>query len=33
LFFEHDLYNEACTLEDTPKGIRVKKAGQLVEFI
>ena len=32
LFFEHDLYNEACTLEDTPKGVRVKKAGQLVEF-
>ena len=33
LFFEHDLYNESCTLEDTPKGVRVKKAGQLVEFI
>lgn len=33
LFFEHDLYHEACTLEETPKGIRVKNAGQLVDFI
>jgi glyoxylase-like metal-dependent hydrolase (beta-lactamase superfamily II) len=33
LFFEHDLYHEAATLEDTPKGVRVKKAGQLAEFL
>jgi len=33
LFFEHDLYHEACTLEDTPKGARVKKAGRLADFI
>lgn len=33
LFFEHDLYHEACTLEDTPKGARVKKAGKLADFI
>lgn len=33
LFFEHDLYNEACTLQETPKGVRVKKAGKLSEFI
>ncbi len=33
LFFEHDIYNEACTLKDTPKGARVEKAGKLIEFI
>jgi len=33
LFFEHDLFNEACTLTDTPKGVRVEKAGKLAEFI
>ncbi|MBN2615291.1 MAG: MBL fold metallo-hydrolase [Bacteroidales bacterium] len=33
LFFEHDLYNEACTLVDTPKGIRADKVGKLSEFI
>ncbi|NQU35209.1 MAG: MBL fold metallo-hydrolase [Bacteroidetes bacterium] len=33
LFFEHDLYNEACTLQDTPKGVRVDKSGKLDEFI
>jgi len=33
LFFEHDLYHEACTLEDTPKGARVRKAGKLKDFI
>jgi glyoxylase-like metal-dependent hydrolase (beta-lactamase superfamily II) len=25
LFFEHDLYHEACTVEETEKGIRVKE--------
>jgi glyoxylase-like metal-dependent hydrolase (beta-lactamase superfamily II) len=33
LFFEHDLYHEACTLHDTPKGARVKEAGKLIDFI
>ncbi len=33
LFFEHDLYNEACTLHETPKGVRVEKAGKLAEFV
>ena len=32
LFLEHDLYNEACTLEDTPKGVRVKAKGKLTDF-
>ena len=33
LFFEHDIYNEACTLHNTEKGIKVNKAGKLSEFI
>ncbi len=33
LFLEHDLYNEACTLQDTLKGARVAKKGKLPEFI
>ena len=33
LFFEHDLYNEACTIQNTPKGPRVDKTGKLSEFI
>ena len=33
LFFEHDLYHEACTLHDTPKGIRVNKTGKLTDFL
>ncbi len=33
LFFEHDLYHEACTLHETPKGIRVNKAGKLADFL
>jgi len=33
LFFEHDLYNEVCTLIDTAKGVRVEKAGKLADFI
>jgi glyoxylase-like metal-dependent hydrolase (beta-lactamase superfamily II) len=33
LFFEHDLYHEACILEDAPKGARVKEAGKLVQFL
>lgn len=33
LFFEHDLYHEAAILEDTPKGVRVKEAGKLKQFL
>ncbi|MBE0651594.1 MAG: MBL fold metallo-hydrolase [Bacteroidales bacterium] len=33
LFFEHDIYNEACVLEDTPKGLKVARAGKLATFI
>ena len=33
LFFEHDLYNEACTLEETPKGPKVAKTGNLESFL
>lgn len=33
LFLEHDLYNEACTLHETPKGVRVKAQGKLSEFV
>lgn len=32
LFFEHDLYNECCTLEETPKGVRVKETFKLSEI-
>ncbi len=33
LFFEHDLYNEACTLQDTSKGVRVKDSGKLSDLL
>ncbi|MDA3941980.1 MAG: MBL fold metallo-hydrolase [Bacteroidetes bacterium] len=33
LFLEHDLYNEACVLHETPKGVRVKVQGKLSDFI
>ncbi len=33
LFLEHDLYYEACTLQQTPKGVRVAQKGKLSEFI
>ncbi|MBN2637846.1 MAG: MBL fold metallo-hydrolase [Bacteroidales bacterium] len=33
LFFEHDLYNEACTLMDTPKGVKADRVGKLSDFI
>ena len=33
LFLEHDLYNEACTIEDTPKGAKLKAKGKLTDFI
>lgn len=33
LFFEHDLYNECCTLNNTPKGVRAKETFTLENFI
>jgi hypothetical protein len=33
LFFEHDIYNEACLLHETEKGVRVKEVGDLSKFI
>lgn len=33
LFFEHDIYNECCTLQETPKGVREKECFTLEEFI
>ncbi len=33
LFLEHDLYNEACTLHETPKGVRVKQSGKLAGLL
>ncbi|PLX09202.1 MAG: MBL fold metallo-hydrolase [Marinilabiliales bacterium] len=33
LFLEHDLYNEACTIHNTEKGVKVNKAGKLAEFL
>jgi glyoxylase-like metal-dependent hydrolase (beta-lactamase superfamily II) len=32
LFFEHDLYNECCTLHETEKGVRVKETIKLAEI-
>jgi len=32
LFFEHDLYNECCTLQETPKGVREKDTFTLEEY-
>ncbi len=33
LFFEHDLYNECCTLQQTEKGVRVKDTFSLEKLI
>lgn len=33
LFFEHDLFNEAGTIHDTEKGIRIRETGKLADFI
>ena len=33
LFFEHDSYNECCTLHHTDKGVKVKEVFSLSEFI
>jgi glyoxylase-like metal-dependent hydrolase (beta-lactamase superfamily II) len=32
LFFEHDLYNECCTVQHTEKGVRVKETFKLDEY-
>lgn len=32
LFFEHDLYNECCTVQNTIKGVRVKERFKLSEI-
>jgi len=33
LYFEHDLYNECCTVHQTEKGIRVKETGTLEKLL
>lgn len=33
LFFEHDIYNECCTLKDTHKGVRVDRTFPLKEVL
>ena len=33
LFFEHDLYNECCNLQETSKGIKVKDVFSLEKFL
>jgi hypothetical protein len=33
LVFEHDLFYECATLENTPKGIRAGRLGKLSELI
>lgn len=33
LFFEHDAKLEACTVKETPKGVRADKIGDLKDFI
>ena len=32
LFFEHDIYNECCNLQETKKGVRVKDTFSLDEY-
>ena len=33
LFFEHDSVNECCTLQHTDRGVRLKEAGKIGDFI
>ncbi len=33
LFFEHDIYNEAATIHNTERGVRVKDTGKLIDFL
>lgn len=32
LFFEHDIYNECCTLQDSPRGAKVNETFDLAEL-
>ncbi|UCG28932.1 MAG: MBL fold metallo-hydrolase [Bacteroidales bacterium] len=32
LFFEHDVFNECCTVKETPKGVRVNETFTLAEY-
>jgi hypothetical protein len=32
LFFEHDLYHECCTVEETEKGVRLKETFLISEL-
>jgi hypothetical protein len=32
LFFEHDLYRECCTVQETDKGVRMKDSFALAEI-
>jgi glyoxylase-like metal-dependent hydrolase (beta-lactamase superfamily II) len=33
LFFEHDIFRECCTLQDTEKGVRMKEGYSLMELV
>lgn len=33
LFFEHDIYNECCTVKKTEKGVRINDSGLLKDFL
>ena len=33
LFFQHDIYNECCTVQETIKGVRVKETFKLAEIV
>lgn len=33
IFFEHDIYNECCSIEKTEKGVKVKKTFTLNDFV
>jgi glyoxylase-like metal-dependent hydrolase (beta-lactamase superfamily II) len=33
LFFEHDIYNEAGTIHNTDKGVRIKETGKLQDLL
>ncbi len=33
LFFEHDINNEAGTIYESEKGVRIKETGKLINFL
>lgn len=33
LFFEHDIFNEAGTIQNTDKGVRIKETGKLIDIL